>query len=77
MTVGTTARSLSSAELDLVILGVIQSSLNCGDVSLSGRTEKQRERTRMVFFYHGRRICKELKHFYFYIQSAEQGSVAF
>ena len=52
-------QELSSAELDLVILGVIQSSLNCGDVSLSGRTEKQRERTRMVFFYHGRRICKE------------------
>ena len=52
-------QELSSAELDLVILGVIQSSLNCGDVSLSGRTEKQRKRTRMVFFYHGRRICKE------------------
>ena len=52
-------QELSSAALDLVILGVIQSSLHCGDVSLSGRTEKQRERTRMVFFYHGRRICKE------------------
>ena len=66
-------QEFSSAELDLVILGVIQSSLHCGDVSLSGRTEKHRERTRMVFFYHGRRICKET----FYIQSAEQGSVAF
>ena len=32
----------SSAEFDLVILGVIKSSLNCGDVSLRGRTEKQR-----------------------------------
>ena len=53
-------QGLSSAELDLVILGVIQSSLNCGDVNLSGRTEKQRKRTRMVFFYHGRRICKEI-----------------
>ena len=53
-------QELSSAELDLVILGVIQSSLNCRDVNLSGRTEKQRKRTRMVFFYHGRRICKEI-----------------
>ena len=52
-------QELSSAELDLVILGVIQSSLHCGDVSLSGRKGKHRERTRMVFFYHGRRICKE------------------
>ena len=52
-------QELSSAELDLVILGVIQSSLHCGYVSLSGRTEKHCERIRMVFFYHGRRICKE------------------
>ena len=52
-------QEFSSAELDLVILGVIQSSLHCGDVSLSGRKGKHRERTRMVFFYHGRRICKE------------------
>ena len=50
---------LSSTELDLVILGAIQSSLNCSEVSVSARSEKQRERTRMTFFYHGKRICKE------------------
>ena len=50
---------LSSTELDLVVLGAIQSSLNCGEVSESGRSEKKRERTRMTFYFHGKRICKE------------------
>ena len=50
---------LSSAELDLVVLGAIQSSLNCGEASESGRSEKKRERTRMTFYFHGKRICKE------------------
>ena len=50
---------LSSTELDLVVLRAIQSSLNCGEVSESGRLEKKRERTRMTFFFHGKRICKE------------------
>ena len=50
---------LSSTELDLVVLGAIQSSLNCGEVSESGRTEKKHERTPMTFFFHGKRICKE------------------
>ena len=31
---------LSSAELDLVILGIIHSSLNCDETSISGRVEK-------------------------------------
>ena len=34
---------LSSTELDLVVLGAIQSSLKCGEVSESGRSEKKRE----------------------------------
>ena len=34
---------LSSTELDLVVLGAIQSSLNCGEVSESGGSEKKRE----------------------------------
>ena len=50
---------LSSTELDLVLLEAIQSSLNCSEVSGSGRSEKKRERTRMTFFFHGKRICKE------------------
>lgn len=49
---------LSSAELDLVILGAIQSSLNCNEISVSGRSEKQRKVSRMAFYYHGKRICR-------------------
>ncbi|PFX33021.1 hypothetical protein AWC38_SpisGene2140 [Stylophora pistillata] len=49
---------LSSAELDLVILGIIHSSLNCSETCISGRVEKNRQNTRMCFFYHGKRICK-------------------
>ena len=48
---------LSSTELDLVILGAIQCSLNCYKTSTSGRTEKNRQYTRMGYFYHGQRIC--------------------
>ena len=54
---------LSSTELDLVILGTIHSSINCDEVSHSGRTEKIRQRTRIPFFFHGKRIC--LKTFLF------------
>ena len=50
---------LSSAELDLVILGIIHSSLNCNETSISGRVEKNRQRRRICFFYHGKRICKK------------------
>ena len=50
---------LSSAELDLVILGIIHSSLNCNETSISGRVEKNRQSTKMCFFYHGKRICKK------------------
>ena len=50
---------LSSAELDLVILGIIHSSLNCSETSISGRVEKTRQSTRMSFSYHGKRICKK------------------
>ena len=50
-------RELSSTELDLVILGTIQSSLNCNEKSISGRAEKNRQHTRMAYYYHGKRIC--------------------
>ena len=40
---------LSSLELDLVILGAIQSSLNCSSFSVSGRSESQRKRSRITF----------------------------
>ena len=50
---------LSSAELDLVILGIIHSSLNCSETSISGRVEKTHQSTRMSFSYHGKRICKK------------------
>ena len=54
---------LSSTELDLVILGMIQSAINCDEVSNSGRAEKKRQRARMPFSFHGHRIC--LKTFLF------------
>jgi len=44
---------LRSAELDLVVLGFIHSSLNCDETSISGGVEKNRPSTRMYFFYHG------------------------
>ena len=50
---------LTSTELDLVILGAIQSSLNCNEVSVSGRSHKHRQQTRMAFYYHAKRICKK------------------
>ena len=50
---------LSSAELDLVILGIIHSSLNCSETSISGRVEKTRQSTGMCFSYNGKRICKK------------------
>ena len=48
---------LSSTELDLVILGAIQCSLNCHKTSTSGRTEKNRQYTRMRYYYHVQRLC--------------------
>lgn len=50
---------LTSTELDMTLLGVIHSSINCSELSTSGRTEKARKRTRIPFFYHGRRICRK------------------
>ena len=38
---------LSSAELDLVILGIIHSSLNCNETSISRRVGKNRQSTRI------------------------------
>ena len=60
---------LSSAELDLVILGIIHSSLNCNETSISGRVEKNRQSARMCFFYHGKRICKKTFLFLHCLQS--------
>ena len=48
---------LNSSELDLVILGMIHSSINCDEISISGRKERKRQRTRIPFYFHGRRIC--------------------
>ena len=48
---------LSSTELDLVILGAIQCSLNSHETSASGRTAKNRQNKRMGYYYHGQRIC--------------------
>ena len=45
---------LTSTELDMTLLGIIHSSINCNKVSTSGRTETARKRTRIPFFYHGR-----------------------
>ena len=60
---------LSSAELDLVVLGIIHSSLNCNETSVSGRVEKSHQSTRMCFFYHGKRICKKTFLFLHCLQS--------
>ena len=49
---------LSSTELDFVILGAIQSSINCSDVSVSGKSEKNRRQLPMTFFYHGKKIYR-------------------
>ena len=51
---------LTSSELDMVLLGTVHSSINCSDISVSGRIETAGKRTsycRISFFYHGRRIC--------------------
>ena len=48
---------LSSTELYLVILGAFQCSLNCNETSTSGRAEKNRQYTRMGYYYHGHRMC--------------------
>ena len=50
---------LTPTELDLVILGAIQSSLKCNEVSVSGRSHKHRQQIHMAFYYHGKRICKK------------------
>ena len=54
---------LESSELDLVILGIVQSAINCDEVSSSGRKEAKRQRTRVTLSFHGQRIC--LKTFLF------------
>ena len=50
---------LTSTELDMTLLGVIHSSINCSELSTCGRTEKARKRTRIPFFYHGKRMCRK------------------
>ena len=60
---------LSSAELDLVVLGIIPSSLTCNETGISGRVEKNRQNTRMCYFYHGKRICKKTFLFLHCLQS--------
>lgn len=60
---------LSSAELDLVILGIIHSCLNCNETSISRRVERNCQSTRMCFFYHEKRICKKTFLFLHCLQS--------
>ena len=60
---------LSSTELDLVVLGITHSSLNCNETSISGKAEKNRQSTRMCFFYHRKRICKKTCLFLHCLQS--------
>lgn len=50
---------LTSTELDLVILGAIQSSLNCNKVSISGRSQKHRQ----LFVITAKEFAR--RHFYF------------
>ena len=50
-------KELSSTELELVIPGIAQSSLNCNETGISGRVEKGRQHPRIEYFYHGKRIC--------------------
>ena len=40
---------LSSTELDLAILGIINSSLNCNEISISGRVENKKPKHKNVF----------------------------
>ena len=47
---------LLSTELDLVILGIIQSSLNCNETSVSGRVEIVCQHARMEYFYHEKEL---------------------
>ena len=54
---------LWSTKVDLVILGMIQSTINCNEVSYSGRTKKPRQQTRLPLYNHSHRIC--LKTFLF------------
>ena len=46
-------------ELTPTELGTIHSSINCSDMSISGRKEAIRKRIRTPFFYHGKRICRQ------------------
>ena len=54
---------LESSELDLVILGIVQSAINCDEVSSSGRKETKQQWARVNLSFHGDRIC--LKTFLF------------
>ena len=55
---------LSPAELDVVILGIIHSSLNCNETSTSGRVEKNRQSTRMCCFYLGKEFARNPSYFF-------------
>ena len=65
---------LSSTELDLVILGAIQCSLNCNKTSTSGRAEKNRQCTRMGYYTTAKESACE--HFSLYSASTEIVSTA-
>ena len=43
----------------MVFLGTIHSSINCSDMSISGRKETIWKRIRTPFFYHEKRICRQ------------------
>ena len=62
---------LSSTELDFVTLGAIQRSVNCSDVSASGRTEKNCKLLRMSFLFHGKKICRKTFLFLHFIRKSK------
>jgi len=43
---------LESSELDLVILGIVQSAINCDEVSSLGRKETKPQQTRVTLSFH-------------------------
>ena len=69
-------------KLDLVTLGAIQCSLNCHETSTSGTTEKNRQYTRMGYYYQVQRLymrtflflhCLHRNHFYRLVKHQKNG----
>jgi len=54
---------LESSELALVILGIVQSAINCNEISSSGRKETKQKQNKVTLSFHGHQNC--LKTFLF------------